>query len=46
MGYFKMEGTCAATSVSIADWLRRHGRAVRPALSRRERRELEVRQLQ
>jgi EF hand len=41
MGYFKMGDLSPFVSASIADWLRKHGRAVRPALSKRERRELE-----
>ena len=36
MGYFKMKHVPASVSVSIADWLRKHGRAVRPALTKHE----------
>ncbi|KAK9828591.1 hypothetical protein WJX72_000922 [[Myrmecia] bisecta] len=41
MGYYKLKNVGPFTSISIADWLRKHGHAVRPELSRRERGELE-----
>lgn len=40
MGYFKMKNVSASVSVSIADWLRKHGHAVRPALTKQERAQL------
>jgi hypothetical protein len=40
MGYFKMKHVPASVSVSIADWLRKHGHAVRPALTKAERAQL------
>lgn len=40
MGYFKMERVPVSVSVSIADWLRKHGRAVRPSLTKQERAQL------
>lgn len=40
MGYFKMKHVPASVSISIADWLRKHGHAVRPALTRAERAQL------
>ncbi|DBA83475.1 TPA: hypothetical protein ACH3X2_006406 [Trebouxia sp. C0005] len=42
MGYFKMKHVPASVSISIADWLRKHGHAVRPALTKAERAQLEV----
>ena len=40
MGYFKMRHVPVSVSVSIADWLRKHGRAVRPSLTKQERAQL------
>ncbi len=40
MGYFKMKHVPASVSISIADWLRKHGHAVRPALTKAERAQL------
>lgn len=40
MGYFKMQHVSASVSVSIADWLRKHGRAVHPSLTEAERAQL------
>ena len=37
MGYYKLKGMSAAASIAVAQWLIRHGRAVRPQLSRGER---------
>ena len=40
MGYFKMKNVSVNVSVSIADWMRSHGHAVRPALTKQERAQL------
>ena len=40
MGYYKMKHVPVSVSVSIEDWLRKHGRAVRPALTKQERAQL------
>ena len=40
MGYFKMRRVSAFVSVSIEDWLRKHGHAVRPSLTKQERAQL------
>lgn len=41
MGYFKMRNLSPSVSVSIADWMRKHGYAVRPELSKQERAQLQ-----
>ena len=41
MGYFKMRNLSPSVSVSIADWFRKHGYAVRPELSKQERVQLQ-----
>lgn len=40
MGYFKMKGVPVSVSVSIANWLRKHGHAVPPSLTKQERGQL------
>lgn len=40
MGYFKMKGVPASVSVSIANWLRKHGHPVPPSLTKQERSQL------
>ena len=40
MGYFKMKHVPVSVSVSIADWLQKHGHAVRPSLTKQEKAQL------
>ena len=40
MGYLKMKHVPVSVSVSIEDWLRKHGRPVRPSLTKQERAQL------
>ncbi len=40
MGYFRLKHVPASVSVSIADWLRKHGHAVQPVLTKAERAQL------
>lgn len=41
MGYFKMRHVSVSVSVSIADWMKRHGYAIVPELSKHERVQLQ-----
>lgn len=40
MGYYKMKHVPVSVSVSIADWMRKHGHAVPPSLTKQERAQL------
>ncbi len=40
MGYYKLRNVPPYTSIAIADWLRKHGKAIRPELTRAELDEL------
>ena len=41
MGYFKMHHVSVSVSVSIADWMKRHGYAIVPELTKQERAQLQ-----
>ena len=41
MGYYKLRNVPPYTSIAIAEWLRRRGKAIRPELTRSELDELE-----
>ena len=42
MGVFRIRQLPASVNASVFDWLRAHGKAVRPELSRAERDQLQV----
>ncbi len=42
MGVFRIRHLPASVNASVFDWLRAHGKAVRPELSRAERDQLQV----